>query len=50
MKLNIFVESVTKALKDNKIKEEDVLLLYKDNYLTELECLQVLEGGKNGIK
>lgn len=50
MKLNLFVESVLKEYKNNNIKEEDVLSLYKDNFLTEEECLQVLEGGKYGLR
>lgn len=49
MKLNLFVKSVLKEYKSDNIKAEDVLGLYKDNFLTEEECLQVLEGGKNGI-
>lgn len=48
MKLNLFVKSVLKEYTKDNIKAEDVLSLYKDNFLTEEECLQVLEGGKNG--
>ena len=50
MKLNLFVKSVLKEYTKDNIKAEDVLSLYKDNFLTEEECLQVLEGGKNGIR
>lgn len=50
MKLSPYVKSVRKALRDNMITTFDVINLYKDNYLNEKECQQVLEGGKNGIQ
>lgn len=50
-KLSPYVKSVKNAYKDNLLAIEDVLKLYKDNYLNEIECQQVLEGGiKNGIR
>ena len=49
MKLSPYVKNVKQAYKMNKLLLEDVLQLYKDNYLNEIECQQVLEGGiKNG--
>lgn len=50
MKLSPYVKSVRKALRDNIITTFDVINLYKDNYLNEKECQQVLKGGKNGIR
>ena len=48
MKLSPYVKSVRKALRNNMITPFDVINLYKDNYLSEKECQQVLKGGKNG--
>lgn len=48
MKLSPYVKSVRQALKNKIILTEDVLQMYKDNYLTAKECQQVLEGGNYG--
>lgn len=51
MKLSPYVKNVKRAYKSNKLLLDDVLQLYKDNYLNEIECRQVIEGGiKNGIR
>ena len=51
MKLSPYVKSVRNAYKNHMLYEEDILQLYKDNYLTEVECRQILEGGiKHGIR
>lgn len=51
MKLSPYVKSVCKAYQSHKLLLDDVLQLYKDNYLSEIECRQVLkEGGKNGLR
>lgn len=49
MKLSPYVKNVKQAYESNKLLLDDVLQLYKDNYLNEIECRQVIEGGiKNG--
>lgn len=48
MKLSPYVKSVRQALKNKIILTEDVLQMYKDNYLTAKECQQILEGGNYG--
>ena len=49
MKLSPYVNSVKQAYESNKLLLEDILQLYKDNYLNEIECQQVIsKGGKNG--
>lgn len=51
MKLSSYVKNVCKAYKGHKLLLQDVLQLYKDGYLNECECLQVLsKGGKYGIR
>ena len=51
MKLSSYVKNVRQAYQKNKLLLDDVLRLYKDNYLSEIECRQVLkEGGKNGLR
>lgn len=50
MKLSPYVKSVRSAYQKKIILTEDVLQMYKDNYLTAKECQQVLEGGKYGIR
>lgn len=50
MKLSPYVKSVRIAYQSHKLLTEDVLQMYKDNYLTAKECQQVLEGGNYGIR
>lgn len=51
MKLSPYVKNVRKAYQNNKLFLDDVLQLYKENYLNEIECQQVLsKGGKDGIR
>lgn len=51
MRLSPYVKTVRKAYKSRKLLLEDVLQLYKESYLNETECLQVLsKGGKYGIQ
>lgn len=48
MKLSPYVKNVRDAYQHKMILTDDVLQMYKDNYLTAKECQQVLEGGKYG--
>ena len=51
MKLSPYVKSVCKAYQSHKLLLEDVLQLYKENYLSFKECQQVIsKGGKDGIR
>lgn len=51
MKLSPYVKSVCKAYQSRKLLLEDILQLYKENYLNEIECKQVLsKGGNNGLR
>lgn len=51
MKLSPYVKNVKQAYQNHKLLLEDVLQLYKENYLNEIECRQVIsKGGKDGIR
>lgn len=44
MKLSPYVKNVRQAYKSKKILIDDVLQMYKDNYLSEKELKEVLNG------
>ncbi len=50
MKLSPYVKSVQTAYQSNKLLLEDVLQLYKENYLNEIECKQIIKGGNHGLR